>query len=107
MIREATRKDTPKVGTIQAQCCICWRMFSSDAVCETHKPYARLPGDLSVGRIAERAECTEPSSLGLVGRDRGDGVIVWSPTDDETHQLKVARLEAARAARTRKSKRAK
>ena len=38
-MREATRADLPKGR--EAQCPICWRMFTSDWACERHKPYRR------------------------------------------------------------------
>lgn len=103
-MKEATRADRPAIGTVQSQCVLCWKIFSSDAACESHKPYARLPGDPETGRIAEREACTEPSELGLVGRDRGDGVRVWGVTSDEEMELKRQRLEKARASRGRRKK---
>ena len=38
-MREATRSDLPKGG--EAQCTICWKLFTSDYACEAHKPYRR------------------------------------------------------------------
>lgn len=101
-MREATRKDHPRIGTIQTQCSICWRMFASDSICERQKPYARLPGDPTVGRVAERSECVQDlSSLGLIARERDDGIAVWGVTSDEEMERRAVVMEKARAARVR------
>lgn len=98
--REATKADRPVIGTIQTQCCVCWRMFASDSICEKTKPYARLPEDEGkVGRVAERAECTLPSALGLISRVREDGIIVWGVTTDEEMERRAETMVKARAAR--------
>src|SRR5690349_19616703 len=59
-MREATRNDRPVIGTIQTQCCICWKMFASDSICERQKPYARLPEDGGRGRVSARPQCINP-----------------------------------------------
>lgn len=101
MAREATRSDHPRIGTIQTQCPICWRMFASDSICEKQKPYARLPGDSGVGRVAERSECIDDLAgvLGLIPRERDDGIIVWGVTDDAEMARRAETMEKARAAR--------
>lgn len=99
-MREATRQDRPVIGTIQTQCCICWRMFASDSICEKQKPYARLPGDPAVGRVSERSSCiSDLAGLGLIARERSDGVIVWGVTGDEEMERRAQVMEKARAAR--------
>lgn len=98
-MREATRSDRPMMGTISAQCPLCWRIFQSDTLCETHKPYARLPGDAERGRVAEREGCTDPLALGLIARERADGVVVWSSTTDEELERRTETMAKARAAR--------
>ena len=99
-MREASRNDRPIVGTIQTQCCICWRMFASDSICEKQKPYARLPEDGGRGRVAERDSCIEDlTELGLIARERSDGVIVWGVTDDAEMARRAEVMERARAAR--------
>src|SRR5262249_11138413 len=98
-------KDLPYQGTLQTQCCLCWRMFSSDTACEQAKPYARLPEEKEMGkrgRVAWREECTDPVSLGFNAFERADGVIVWSPESLESRAEKVERMQNARAARSKK-----
>ena len=63
-MREALRFDRPKGN--EAQCPICWRLFSSDGSCEAHKPY----------RSPKTAACKEPSELGYQAVERR-GVAVW------------------------------
>lgn len=98
-MREANKSDRPLIGTIQTQCCICWRMFASDSICEKTKPYARLPEDGERGRVAERSSCIDPSSLGLIPRERADGITVWGVTADEEIERRTATMAKARAAR--------
>lgn len=50
----------------QAQCTTCWRIFSSDSVCERHKKYA----------TPKTKDCKAPESLGLVAVLKS-GVPVW------------------------------
>lgn len=104
-MREATRKDLPKQGTNQSQCVLCWRIFDCDGNAEKHKPYARAAEDSGKrGRVAEREECTLPSELGMVGRERaGDGVVIWSNTDDEAYAARMLLMEKARIARKAKT----
>ena len=105
-MREATRKDTPKIGSNQSQCPICWKIFASDSLCESHKPWARHPSDsVKVGRIAVRESCISPVELNLNPRERADGVIVWSLLDDEESERRAALLAAARAKRSGAKKR--
>lgn len=60
----------------QAQCPICSLIFTSDAMCEKHKPYANPKTD----------NCKDPASISMVLRDRGWTVPVpddakwWSTT---------------------------
>lgn len=101
-MREATRDDRPVIGTNQAQCSICWRMFSSDSLCERCKPYARPPWDVNTrGRVSVRDECIDPLLIGLIARERGDGVCVWGLVDSEESLRRSANLAKARSARTR------
>jgi hypothetical protein len=65
MMRDTTRSDIPHGA--EAQCPICWRIFTRDGVCEKHKPYAS----------PKTPECKDPATLGFVRRDRR-GVAVWS-----------------------------
>lgn len=105
MGREATRADRPVIGTIQTQCVVCWKMFASDAICERQKPYARLPEDEGrKGRIAERDGCIDPASLGLIARERTDGVLVWGLTSDEEIERRTEQMAAARVARAKKKR---
>jgi hypothetical protein len=83
-IREATKADLPKGA--EAQCPICWRIFTSDSTCELHKPY-RKP-------IAET--CKEPSSIGLVMKIRRD-LAVWSSPPDEGMRQRLGRPDASEA----------
>jgi hypothetical protein len=69
-IREATKEDLPKGA--EAQCPICWRIFSSDSTCELHKPYRKPIADV----------CKEPSIIGLVMKERR-GLAIWSSPPDE------------------------
>lgn len=104
-MREATRQDRPMVGTIQAQCCMCWRIFSSDSLCEKAKPYARLPEETGTGkrgRVAERSSCIDPLELGLVSRERSDGVAIWGLVDSEESERRAQNLAKARAVRGRR-----
>lgn len=104
-MREATKKDLPRLGTNQAQCCICYRMFSSDSLCEKTKPYARPPWDVNTrGRVAARDECIEPELVGLIARERADGVAIWGLVDSEESDRRSANLAKARTARTVKAK---
>lgn len=104
-MREATKKDRPKIGTIQAQCILCWRIFASDSICERTKPYARLPEDEGrKGRISERVSCIDPLELGLIARERTDGVIVWGLVDEEEAVRRSVNLAKARTAKARSTK---
>lgn len=64
-MREATKADLPK-GHREAQCPICWRLFSSDPSCEEHKPWRR----------PVTATCKEPPSLRHRAFERR-GLAVW------------------------------
>lgn len=98
--REATRKDLPLMNTNQAQCMLCYRIFTADGICEQHKPYARAPEDEGKrGRVALRGSCTEPDELGMVGIPRADGVVVWGFRTEDAHQERIDRMANARAAR--------
>lgn len=63
-VREANRADRPKGK--EAQCPICWRIFSSDRNAEAHKPYAR----------PHTPACKDPSVLGMKVQERR-GLRVW------------------------------
>lgn len=99
-MREATRKDRPSMNTSQAQCCLCWRLFSADGVAEQHKPYARAPEDIGKrGRVAVRDGCTVPAELGMTPIERNDGVAVWGFTTEEEYANRLGRMDKARSAR--------
>ena len=55
--------DHPKGN--EAQCVTCWRIFTSDSACEFHKDYRRNP------------ICRDPSTLGMVARERRD-IPIWT-----------------------------
>jgi hypothetical protein len=65
-VREATRADPPKGR--EAQCPLCWRIFSSDSSCEAHKPYRRPLTDT----------CKPPAHQGAQPFERR-GLAVWYP----------------------------
>lgn len=67
----STRQDLPKGA--QAQCVLCWRIFTSDSVCEHHKPYAQ----------PTTTHCKPPASLGMIALDKG-GYPVWTIFKEET-----------------------
>ena len=60
-----TRANLP-VGR-EAQCPLCLRMFTSDTVCEQHKPYTR----------PETMHCKTPTSLGMIAIERR-GLPIWT-----------------------------
>ena len=84
--REAERSDRPTMNTKETQCPLCWRLFSSDSACELTKPY-RKP--VSEG-------CKQPSELGMVSKERGDGVLVWSVPMDPAVRERMEKMWAAR-----------
>lgn len=61
--REATRADKPRGA--EAQCVICWRMFSRNSSADGHK----LKG-------ADAGRCVDPASLGFEFYERR-GLRVW------------------------------
>lgn len=73
-MREATRSDLPKGN--EAQCVTCWRIFSSDSLCERHKSY----------RLPKTASCKDPSTLGFEAIERR-GVAVWVRSAAEARRL--------------------
>lgn len=74
-MREATRSDLP-VGNKEAQCPICWRMFSTDRNCERHKPYSKRNG------TQPGEYCKNPEDVGLVQEERR-GFAVWKEPGKE------------------------
>lgn len=73
-MREATRADLPRGR--EAQCVLCWRIFSSDSSCETHKPYRR----------PVTPECKEPGTIGFRAFERR-GLAIWYPEGAEPRSL--------------------
>lgn len=69
--REAIKKDHPKGS--EAQCPVCWRIFTSDNICESHKRYPKGEG---------RATCVDPASLGIASHVRRN-LRVWGQTQEE------------------------
>ena len=84
VIREATKKDLPKGA--EAQCPLCWRIFTSDSTCELHKPY-RKP-------IAN--QCKDPENIGLVSKERRN-LRVWSSPPDQGMIDRLTRQSAPEA----------
>lgn len=49
----------------ESQCCLCWRIFTSDSSCESHKVY-----------LKDTTICSDPASIGMVPKERR-GLPVW------------------------------
>lgn len=68
----------------EAQCVLCGRVFTSDAMCEKHKRY-RDEG-AKRGREFSKAQCVDPSSIGMVERPASSDrpFTVWTlPVPEE------------------------
>ena len=50
----------------EAQCPLCWRIFTSDSSCECHKIYEK-----------DYIACKDPATIGMVPRERR-GIPVWT-----------------------------
>lgn len=61
----------PKIGSREAQCVKCNRLFVSDSTCELHKSYTQ---PVTVG-------CKPPASIGLVAIEKR-GFPIWAKLDD-------------------------
>ena len=86
MMREASRTDRPTMNTKETQCVVCWMMFSSDSACELTKPY----------RKPVSVDCKHPVDLGMVSKEREDGVLVWSVPMDPAQRARLEKMWAAR-----------
>lgn len=60
---KGNERDLPKGN--EAQCVLCWRIFTSDSAAEAHKSYAG------------RTSCVDPATLGMEPRERR-GLPVWT-----------------------------
>jgi hypothetical protein len=81
-MREAIESDLPK--GVEAQCPVCWRIFTRNSVAERHKTYRPLG-----------TTCADPASLGLVPKERR-GLVVWSgPPPSEPLRRDAQRMEGS------------
>lgn len=60
---KGNERDLPKGN--EAQCVLCWRIFTSDSAAESHKSYQG------------RTSCVDPATLGMEPRERR-GLPVWT-----------------------------